>query len=804
MNEGSGVHPAVARIEITPKIASAPALLRRSAGDAIVRTRALRSMFRILISGLALALLSSPIVSAKSDAEAKGTAFFESKIRPVLVEHCYQCHSEAEGERKGGLLLDRQSGWLNGGDTGQSVVPGDVEGSPLIEAVRYADKDFQMPPKYQLDAEVVQLLERWVRMGAPGPAQDLGDTQFSKLGDQPAIFEQAKTHWAFQPVRAVEPPAADDPAWNEHPIDRFVFAKLKEHQLTPSEPAAPRVLRRRLAYDLTGLPPTASDTAEISAQIEALLASPHFGEHFARLWLDVARYADTANVNVPTVKTPSYYPYAFTYRDYVIGAFNEDKPYDRFIEEQLAADLMDLDPRAPERAALGFIAVTPFLTNPNDFSDDAIDTTMRGFLGLTVACARCHDHKFEPIPTADYYSLHGVFTSIEKPEPHEIAEFPLIDGYESSAAERADFTARERAIAEKVDAARKSKRLVGARQKLSEVIEKNELAELLTFHDGAPARAIVVKEKARPVTSKIFLRGEPDTRGDAVPRRFLKLLDAEQTPFPAENSGRLALAGKIASQDNPLTARVFVNRVWGALLGSYLVDTPSDFGLQGTPPTHPGLLDWLAADFMAHGWSMKHLVRTIVTSRTYQQSSRVREDMAAADPTNTWLSRANAKRLSIEQLRDSVLAVSGQLDRRLKGHPKPLWGPDYTRRRSIYGLINRLNVDATLRAFDFPSPTATADRRAESSVPQQSLFALNSPFMIEQAAALVANLQLSDTAPAAERTDAIFQRIHQREATEAEHKRLGRFLGLMESRKTDPWPLLSQSLLISNEFLYVD
>jgi hypothetical protein len=563
-------------------------------------------------------------------------------------------------------------------------------------------------------------------------------------------------------------------------------------------------MQRRLSYDLNGLPPVASDTTDVATQIDALLASPHFGEHFARLWLDVARYADTANVDVPTVKTPQYYPFAFTYRDYVIESFNKDKPYDRFIKEQLAADLMGVDKRAPEQAALGFIAVTPFLTNANDFADDVIDTTMRGLMGLSVACARCHDHKFEPIPTADYYSLHGVFTSIDKPAPHEIEEFPLIDGYDVPDAQRAEFTAMERTILAKVAAAEKSKRLVGARQKLSEVIRKSELATLITFDDGAPARAIVVKEKAKPVTPRIFLRGEPETRGDAVPRRFLKLLDPQQTPFPDDNSGRLVLAEKIASKDNPLTARVFVNRVWGALIGSYLVDTPSDFGLQGAQPTHPELLDWLASDFMANGWSLKHLVRTIVSSRTYQQSSRVRDDMAAIDPTNTWLWRANAKRLSIEQLRDSVLAVSGQLDTRLKGHAKPLWGPDHTRRRSIYGVINRLNVDPTLRAFDFPSPGATADRRVESSMPQQSLFALNSPFIIEQAAALVADLQLSDSMSATDRANAVFRRVYHRDPTEAEHRRLGHFLGLMETRKTDPWPLLAQSLLISNEFLYVD
>ncbi|MCB1209685.1 MAG: PSD1 domain-containing protein, partial [Verrucomicrobiales bacterium] len=622
---------------------------------------------------------------SKGELEARGTAFFESKIRPVLVEHCYKCHSEAEGERKGGLLLDRQTGWLDGGDSGQAVVPGDMEGSLLIQAVRYGDEDTAMPPKYQLDAPVVALLEQWVKMGAPGPKKDIGQTAFSKLGDQVAIFEAAQAHWSFQPIHAVEPPKADDPAWNENPIDQFIFAKLKEKKLSPAPQASPKVLRRRLAYDLTGLPPEGEPTAQ------QLLDSPHFGEHFARLWLDVARYADTANVTVPATKMVSYYPYAFTYRDYVIDSFNKDKPYDQFIKEQLAADLLGFKDRAPEQAALGFIAVTPFLTNPNDFADDMIDTTMRGLMGLTVSCARCHDHKFEPVPTADYYSLHGVFNSIEKPAPQDIQEFPVIDGYEISDEARADFLAKQQVVSAKIAAAKKSGKLVGAKQKLSEVIKKSDLAELITYHDGAPARAIVVKEKKRPLDSKIFLRGEPDTRGDLVQRRFLKLLDPQQEPFPSENSGRLVLAEKIANRDNPLTARVFVNRVWGALMGGYLVDTPSDFGLQGAAPSHPELLDWLAADFMAHGWSLKHLVQTIVSSRAYQQSSQIRPDMTELDPTNTWYHRANSKRLSIEEIRDSVLALSGQLDDRLKGHPKPLWGDDYTRRRAIYGVVDRVN-----------------------------------------------------------------------------------------------------------------
>lgn len=754
----------------------------------------------------AVCLVSSTVLADEPVSDRRGPEFFESRIRPLLVKHCYECHSEVEQERSGGLLLDRQTGWLAGGETGQAVVPGDVNGSLLIQAVRYANQDLQMPPDEQLDAESIALLEQWIAAGAPGPKHDLGDTEFSQLGDQAVIFEKASTHWAFQPLSAVKPPEVANADWNQHPIDRFIYQCLERRGLTPSEPASPFTLRRRLAYDLTGLPPEGDVMDELTATIDKLLDSPHYGEHLARLWLDVARYADTANVVVPAArpKVPTYYPFAFTFRDYVIVSFNADKPYDQFIKEQLAADLMGFTGQAPEQAALGFIAVTPFLTNPHDFADDAIDTVTRGLMGLTVSCARCHDHKFEPIPTADYYSLHGVFSSINKPAPHEFDEYPLIDGYETTAEQLADFEAKQSVIEKKIAEAKKSGKLIGARRPVWEVLQQSEMAELMIANPGAPTRAIVVKEAKKPINSYILLRGEPDTRGEQVPRRFLKLLDPQQTPFPTNNSGRLALADHIASSQNPLTARVFVNRVWGLLMGSFLVDTPSDFGLQGNSPSHPQLLDWLAFDFIEHGWSVKHLVRQIVTSRTYQQRSLVRRDMAERDPTNAWYHRAYAKRLSIEELRDSALALSGQLDRRLKGRPEPLWGGEYTRRRSIYGLINRINVDATLRAFDFPSPTASADRRTENVVPQQSLFALNSEFLIEQSTKLASELPLSESQSDQEQMNIVFQHIYGRAATSAETKRLVRFSELMHKRHVDPYPLIVQSLLISNEFLYVD
>ncbi|MCB1230831.1 MAG: PSD1 domain-containing protein [Verrucomicrobiae bacterium] len=761
------------------------------------------SSFKIV----ALTALLAPALSARAvpkDDAAKGSVFFERHVRPILVTHCYECHSEAEETQKGGLLLDRERGWLEGGDTGKAVVPGNLDASLLVAAIRRVDEDSAMPPKEPLAESDVKLLEQWILRGAPGPADDMGETEFSKLGDQDYLFKKAKEHWAFQPVNPVEPPKVDDPRWNRSAIDCFVFANLKENGVEPTRRLPDTMLVRRLAFDLTGLPPQSDDYERpIDDLVGQFMDSPQFGEHFARMWLDVARYADTAATYRPDTKTPHYYPYAFTYRDYVIDAFNADKPYDQFIREQLAADLMGFPNDAPEMAALGFMGVSPIRNKSADFVDDVIDATTRGFLGMTAACSRCHDHKFEPIPTADYYSLYGVFSSVERPEPWDIEDFPKIKGYEPAAAMAEDYRKARAAIDQEIEKAGNSKKK-GNNRSVAESIEQTKLAELLLTNDGAPARAMAVIEGKKPVDPIVFLRGEPGQKGDRVPRRFLKILDPDQPPFNEQDSGRLDLANKIADPENPLTARVFVNRVWGALIGSYLVDTPSDFGLQGSAPTHPELLDWLAADFVANGWSLKHLVRTIVDSETYRQSSRPRPDLAESDPDNRLLARANAKRLQIEELRDSLLAVSGNLDPRMRGRSGELWGPDHSNRRTIYGYINRFNLDPTLRAFDFPTPVQSQEKRTESVVAPQALFTMNSPFVIEQSKALIDRLNFTEGVTREARINAVFQAVFHRDAAAPEHERIGKFIDLEKGRKVNPWPLLAQSLFMSNEFLYVD
>ena len=747
-------------------------------------------------------------------ADGSDVTFFEKKIRPILVKRCYECHSEKAQEQEGGLLLDRRSGWLKGGNTDKAVIPGNPDASLLVKAIRYQDDSLQMPPNKKLPAEEIVLLEQWIARGAAGPADDLVETAFSRLGDQAYLFEQALKHWAFQPVKAIKARVAGDPLWNTNELDRLVFSHLVKRKLTPSPAADPRTLVRRLTFDLTGLPPTPAEvqtflseaqenrTDAIDRVVTRLLDSPSFGEHIGRMWLDVARYADTDSFYRPDTNTPHYFPFAFTYRDYVVDAFNTDKPFDQFVREQLAADLMELDADAPELAALGFLTVGPHANrNQTETVDDWIDVTTRGLMGLTASCARCHDHKYEPIPTADYYSLHGIFASVKRIHPLDQDRQPLLAGYQATEAQKADFE-------KQVELAKKN---WTGKEKRANAFRDTKIASLLLFHPGAPVHAMVVRENPQPTEPIISLRGDPASPGAAVPRRFLKVLDSEQEPFSPDNSGRLELANKIVGADNPLTARVFVNRVWGMLMGSHLVATASDFGLQGARPSHPEVLDMLAHDFVAHGWSVKHLVRTIVLSRTYQQESLHRPDMVALDPKNQQLWRANRKRLNIEAIRDSLLAVSGNLDPTPRGRSAILWGDDYTRRRSLYGYINRFNLDPTLRAFDFPAPMQTQGSRVESIVAAQTLFTMNSPFVFDQAAAIIEALGFRSSLADTERVNRLFRAVFQRLASEQEVATILQFVkiqreGASESPEKNQaaWQLVAQALMMSNEFHYLD
>ena len=780
------------------------------------------SNLRIVVTLLASLLLQPGVVRAANN--DKQTAFFEKKIRPLLIKHCYECHSEEAEERQGGLLLDRRSGWIAGGDTTKAVLPGEPDASLLIKAVRYSDEDLQMPPEEKLKPEQIKLLEQWVRLGAHGSKIDIGDSEFSRLGDQEHLFGQAENHWAFQSVNAKTPPQASNGRWNQNAIDRFIFARLKEHNLEPSIEAEPRTLIRRLTYDLTGLPPSMDDVekfveeaskdrpAAINEAVNRLIAQPTFGEHLGRMWLDVARYADTDSAYRPDTRTPHYFPFAFTWRDYVVDSFNKNKPFDDFVREQFAADLIGFKPGDAEMAALGFLAAGPFANrDPLESLDDLIDVTTRGLLGVTAACARCHDHKYEPIPTKDYYSLRGVFASVARVNSLDEKKQPLVPGYEPSEADLADYENKRAAIEAKLTKSGNSKAKNNKRS-ISQKIRETELAELLLFHPGAPARAMRVIDRPKPLEPVVFIRGDAGSPGDAVPRRFLKIIDANQTPFPDDSSGRLQLAEKIVGPDNPLTARVFVNRVWGYLMGSHIVDTPSDFGLQGSPPTHPELLDWLAADFVEHGWSIKHLVRKIVLSQTYQQRSDYRKDGVNADSHNKLLWRGNRKHLSIEAIRDSLLSASRQLDPTPRGHAGKLWTNGYTKRRAIYGYINRFNLDPTLRAFDFPTPVQSQPKRGGSIVAPQALFTMNSPFVIDQTVAITETPEFREAGTDEERVSTLFKLIFQRLPAGLETERVLRFVELQsrftkpsyKKRRASTWPLVAQSLMMSNEFQYID
>ncbi|MCA9203560.1 MAG: PSD1 domain-containing protein, partial [Planctomycetales bacterium] len=652
-------------------------------------------LLRFVVSGwiVAMGLLVGSLTLAAEQAEID---FFESKIRPVLVRHCYECHSAEGGEVKGGLRLDTRDAIRRGGDSGPAVVPGDVDGSLLIDAVRY--ESFEMPPTGRLPDHVVADLTKWIEAGAADPREETSPTTNVAESSKPKIdFAEARQFWSFQRPSRHEPPHVEQTDWIRRPIDAFVLARMETASLSPNAQADRRTLVRRLSFDLLGLPPTPEEVAAFEADdsprayerlVERLLASPRFGERWARLWLDVARYAED-QAHIVGNNKELFYPNAYKYRDWVIQAFNQDLPYDQFVRLQLAADLIDDDPA--NDVALGFIGLGPKYYRRNapevmaDEWEDRVDTVGRGLLGLTVACARCHDHKYDPIPTEDYYALAGVFAGTQMFNRPMDAERETKNGGEA----------------------------------------KN------------PDESFHVVRDDKPTDLAVMIRGDVNNRGPVVPRRFLQVLcDGEPTPFQ-DGSGRRELAESIASTDNPLTARVIVNRIWGQYFGSPLVSTASNFGALGQRPTHPELLDDLAARFMENGWSLKWLHREIVMSATYQQSSQAEAAKVAADPANQWLARMPRRRLSVESWRDAVLSAGGSLSDVIGGQsvdPTAIDAKsDAGQRRTVYSEVSRFQLHPLLAMFDFPDPNAHSGGRVETTTPLQKLFVLNSPWMVEQA-----------------------------------------------------------------------
>ena len=626
---------------------------------------------------------------------------FERRVRPLLLKHCVECHGPAKQEA--GIRLDQRDAVVTGtADTEPLVSGGDPDNSRLLQVLAWNEDDVQMPPDGKLSDAEFEAVHLWVQQGAVWPAHvDL----------EAAATQQAnawQTHWAFQPLEPSIQPEEDLSAL----IDRRIAEKLASVGLERSPRADIRVVVRRLSVALIGLPPEMSDLVAadraaiagdsdswLSDYVNRLLASPHFGERWARHWMDVARYADTRGY---VFQSDREYPDAWQYRDWLIRSFNEDMPYDEFLKRQLAADQLPGSDDPSQLAAMGYLTLgRRFLNNIHDIIDDRIDVVSRGMQGLTVSCARCHDHKYDPIPTADYYALYGVFASSEEP-------------------------------------------------------------------GDAPSTLRLV-DREKPVTPRVFLRGNPRQRGEATTRHFLTALTAPEVKEFRQGSGRLELAESIASRDNPLTARVGVNRIWMHLFGRGLVESPSDFGVRTPPPTHPQLLDDLAAEFMKQNWSVKHLIRAIVSSETWRQSSARRADAEMADPENRLLSRMERRRLDFEAHRDAILFAAGTLDRTSGGPSVDITTAASPPRRTVYARIDRQNLPGLFRTFDLASPDQHAPQRHETTVPQQALFQLNHPFMMQQAETLVD--AAIESHPDHDTTDAVrnfFVRVLQREPTDGE------------------------------------
>jgi hypothetical protein len=636
-----------------------------------------------------------------------------------------------------------------------------------------------MPPrgKKLSDAQIADLVA-WVKMGAP-------DTRLlAKGGAGGGVWsKERRNHWAYKPLKNWIVPTVQDTKWVANPVDAFVLARLEKEGMKPSPPTDKRSLIRRATYDLTGLPPTTDEVQAFvddnssdayAKVVDRLLASPQYGERWGRYWLDTARYADTKG-DIKQNQDVPLYPYAWTYRDYVVRSFNDDKPYNLFVREQLAADKLPVGKDRSTLAALGFLALGPrFNDNKNDIYNDRIDVVCKGLLGMTVTCARCHDHKFDPIPQKDYYSLRGIFDSSVEPAEEPVLEAPKMT------AEYQEYLQKHNGLQQQVyktQAELKNMRMAGAKNDKKDLRKDiNDLRRQISrleFEDPAsPPCATVLLDSSKPSDSAVFLRGEAENKGDIAPRRFLEILSGpNRAPF-RNGSGRLELANSIVNPANPLTARVLVNRVWLHHFGEGIVTTPDDFGNQSDPPSHPELLDYMALHFMQEGWSIKKLHRLIMLSSTYQQSSENNPRYAQIDPQNRLLWRANIHRLEFEAVRDSILAIGGQLDLSVGGRPVrlELGEGGYSHRRTLYGLVDRRNLPELYSQFDFANPDITTGKRYETTVPQQALFMMNNPLVVELARKLVNESGFQILTGEEARIKFLYEHIFQREPTEVEIK----------------------------------
>ena len=833
--------------------------------------------FAVLVSGAANFFVLGQDASPKSDAAAD-LDFFEKRVRPLLVQRCFECHSAKAEKLKGGLLLDSREAILTGGDSGPAAVVGDIEKSLIVQAIRFDNENVQMPPAGKLPEAEIAVLTEWVRRGFPFPAANA-----AKVSRRAIDIAEGKKHWAFRPLdcgdssplslvlrsenkqRIETVQSGDESPQSKGRIDSFLYSAQRRHGLAPSPQADQTTLIRRLTFDLLGLPPSPEDVQEFLADaspdayeqlVERLLADPRFGERWARTWLDLARYCDIGE----SWRTGDGQPWL--YRDWVARAMNEDVPYDEFVRKQLAADLLP-DFQPTDAAALGFLGLSPSYWKElkldhnvikqvvSEEWEERIEALGGTFLGLTLACARCHDHKFDPITQQDYYGLAGVLASIKIDDRPIIAK-PLADQAAAARAQlkesqaQLDKLLKEPKLSdtatdeEKAKAAETAKQIESLRGKIAALQQTPQLntpvafgvteAAMIVLPDG-PNRTKIEYKPSEPQNVAMQIRGNAANPGAVVSRRFVTVLSPNE-PAPFKNgSGRLELANAIVTDAAPLAARVIVNRIWAHHFGRGLVATPSNFGTQGDKPTHPELLDDLAARFIEHRWSLKWLHREIVLSATYRQrSAEGREPMAdsrqsnflspegkglrpsaigfrlSADQDNIWLARMPVRKLDVEAWRDAMLVATGELDRRVGGAPQEL-SETANVRRTVYGLVRRRELSDLLRLHDFPDPVSHSGSRMPTTTPLQQLFVLNSSFLQARAAALAGRVLREHPQDTAAQIRAVHRWLFAREATDEDIQFGSEFLAASQAEGViadQAWRHYAQALLATNELQFVE
>ncbi len=814
----------------------------------------------VLLGALAIHAASNACHAADAKpANKEAEASFTKNVLPILEQHCYKCHSHEAEKAKGGLMLDSRIGWTKGGESGTAIVPGKPDESLLIKAVRY--ENFEMPPTGKLPDELISRLQQWVAAGAHDPRVTRATRSTRRID-----LEAGRKHWAFQPLRDELPPEVKDAEWPQSDLDRFVLAKLEEHDLRPVKDADRYTWLRRVSFDLTGLPPTVEEIREFETDesdeahekvVDRLLDSRAFGERWARHWLDLVGYADQVGTS-----NSVFAQHAWRYRDYVIDAYNNDKPFDRFIREQVAGDLLPhetIEQRSANLVATGFLVLGDIeIVEADkakllvDIVDQQVNKTGKAFLGMTIDCARCHDHKFDPILQRDYYAIGGFFhgtSSIYKTDRGVWSDVNTNELPETDS-QKAERTQQTQAHAERLAKMQlERKQAIARKNELDELLkneqlpkderdqltkERNEKSgqigtlnrDILHADFFAPAvpQAHGVHDVEAPGNMNITIRGNPRALADEVPRGFLSVVTETAPHVPQGQSGRLQLADWIASSENPLTARVAVNRIWQKLFGHGMVRSVDYFGLPGERPSHPALLDFLASRFIRDGWSQKQLIRSLVLSRTYRLGS-VHDDRAhSIDPDNRLLWRMNRVRLDAEALRDAMIFVSGQLNSSTGGPAMPLefpenvgglnpkdvnppnfrlarWRPSQDFERTIYLPVIRHSGQpgpAALRnVFDFPQPSQFAGQRATTAVPTQALFLMNGTVVKERAAAVAERLTKSSEKES-ERLDQLWLTLLNRPLSPSERSEAEAFV---LAAGDEAWIELCHALLASNEFL---